>query len=84
MKLTYDPRYNVAYIELRSDAVEVETVLVGEDSPWMSSLTAPSSGLNFSMPMTNSGATAAASLSLSTRRTAAPPRVLSPSEPASP
>lgn len=31
MKLTYDPRYNVAYISLREDSPEVETVRVGED-----------------------------------------------------
>ncbi len=31
MKLTYDPRYNTAYIELRGDATEVETIQVGED-----------------------------------------------------
>lgn len=31
MKLTYDPRYNVAYISLREKSPEVETVKVGED-----------------------------------------------------
>lgn len=31
MKLTYDPRCNVAYLEIRNGAAEVETILVGED-----------------------------------------------------
>ncbi|MBK7126668.1 MAG: DUF2283 domain-containing protein [Dehalococcoidia bacterium] len=31
MKLSYDPRYNVAYISLREGAAQVESVTVGED-----------------------------------------------------
>ncbi len=31
MKLSYDPRYNVAYISLREGAAQVESVPVGED-----------------------------------------------------
>jgi uncharacterized protein YuzE len=31
MKLTYDPRYNIAYISLRAKTEQVETVRVGED-----------------------------------------------------
>ena len=31
MKLSYDPRHNIAYISLREDIAEVESVRVGED-----------------------------------------------------
>jgi len=31
MKLTYDPRHNIAYISLRERTAEVETVQVSED-----------------------------------------------------
>jgi uncharacterized protein YuzE len=31
MKLTYDPRYNVAYIYLQEKSAEVETVQVSEE-----------------------------------------------------
>lgn len=31
MKLSYDPRHNIAYITLREDVPEVESVQVGED-----------------------------------------------------
>lgn len=31
MKLSYDPRHNIAYITLREDVSEVESVQVGED-----------------------------------------------------
>jgi len=31
MKLRYDPRYNVAYISLRDEPGEVETIPVGDD-----------------------------------------------------
>lgn len=31
MKLSYDPRHNIAYIALREDVPEVESVQVGED-----------------------------------------------------
>lgn len=31
MKLTYDPRYNVAYIYLKEKPIEVETVQVSEE-----------------------------------------------------
>ena len=31
MKLTYDPRYNVAYLHLREKTAQVETIRVGED-----------------------------------------------------
>ena len=31
MKVTYDPRYNIAYIRLRAKTAEVETVQVSED-----------------------------------------------------
>ena len=31
MKVTYDPRHNIAYIRLRAKTVEVETVQVSED-----------------------------------------------------
>ena len=31
MRLTYDPRYNVAYISLRDGVAQVETVHVGEE-----------------------------------------------------
>jgi uncharacterized protein YuzE len=30
MKLTYDPRYNIAYIRLQEKTTEVETIRVGE------------------------------------------------------
>jgi len=30
MKLTYDPRYNIAYLRLREKTTEVETVRVGD------------------------------------------------------
>ena len=31
MNLTYDPRYNIAYLKLREKTVEVETIQVGEE-----------------------------------------------------
>ncbi len=31
MNLTYDPRYNIAYLKLREKTAEVETVRVGEE-----------------------------------------------------
>lgn len=31
MKLTYDPRYNVAYIHLKEKTAEVETIRVSEE-----------------------------------------------------
>jgi uncharacterized protein YuzE len=31
MKLTYDPRYNIAYLQLQDKTAQVETVRVGED-----------------------------------------------------
>jgi len=31
MKLTWDPRYNIAYISFREKTEQVETVQVGED-----------------------------------------------------
>ena len=31
MNLTYDPRYNIAYLKLREKTVEVETVRVSEE-----------------------------------------------------
>lgn len=31
MKLTYDPRYNVAYIHLREKTTEVETIRISEE-----------------------------------------------------
>ena len=31
MKLTYDPRYNVAYIHLKEKTAEVETVHISEE-----------------------------------------------------
>jgi uncharacterized protein YuzE len=31
MKLTYDPRYNIAYIRLREKLVEVETIKVSDE-----------------------------------------------------
>ena len=31
MKVTYDPRYNIAYLRLRAKTAEVETVQVSED-----------------------------------------------------
>ena len=31
MKLTYDPRYNVAYIRLKEETAEVETVHISEE-----------------------------------------------------
>jgi uncharacterized protein YuzE len=31
MKLSYDPRYNVAYIRLREKTVEVETIRVSDE-----------------------------------------------------
>ena len=31
MKLTYDPRYNIAYIHLKAEPAEVETVHVSDD-----------------------------------------------------
>jgi uncharacterized protein YuzE len=31
VRLTYDPRYNIAYIALREGPAEVETVHVGEE-----------------------------------------------------
>ena len=31
MKLTYDPRYNVAYIRLREKGVEVETIRISDE-----------------------------------------------------
>ena len=31
MKLTYDPRYNVAYLRFREKTAEVETIPVGEE-----------------------------------------------------
>ena len=31
MKLTYDPRYNVAYIRLKEKTAEVETVRISEE-----------------------------------------------------
>ncbi|MBF0142997.1 MAG: DUF2283 domain-containing protein [Magnetococcales bacterium] len=31
MRLTYDPRYNVAYIRLREDPAEVETLRISDE-----------------------------------------------------
>ena len=31
MKLTYDPRYNIAYLQLQEKTAQVETIRVGED-----------------------------------------------------
>jgi uncharacterized protein YuzE len=31
MKLTYDPRYNIAYIRLHEKPVEVETIKISEE-----------------------------------------------------
>jgi uncharacterized protein YuzE len=31
MRLTYDPRLNVAYLHLRDDRVEVETIRISEE-----------------------------------------------------
>lgn len=31
MKLTYDPRYNLAYLQLQYKTAQVETIRVGED-----------------------------------------------------
>lgn len=31
MRLTYDPRYNIAYIRLHEKTTEVETIKVGEE-----------------------------------------------------
>ncbi|MEW6250719.1 MAG: DUF2283 domain-containing protein [Planctomycetota bacterium] len=31
MKLTYDPRYNVAYIHLRDKSAEVETIRISDE-----------------------------------------------------
>ena len=31
MKLTYDPRYNVAYIHLKEKTTEVETIRISEE-----------------------------------------------------
>ncbi len=31
MKLTYDPRYNIAYLQLQDKTAQVETIRVGED-----------------------------------------------------
>jgi uncharacterized protein YuzE len=31
MKLTYDPRYNIAYIRLHEKPVEVETIKIGDE-----------------------------------------------------
>jgi len=31
MKLTYDPRYNIAYIRLHEKTTEVETIKIGEE-----------------------------------------------------
>ena len=31
MKLTYDPRYNVAYIHLKQKTTEVETIRISEE-----------------------------------------------------
>ncbi len=31
MKLTYDPRYNIAYLRLQEKLVEVETIKVGDE-----------------------------------------------------
>lgn len=31
MKLTYDPRYNVAYIHLKEKTAEVETIRISEE-----------------------------------------------------
>ena len=31
MKLTYDPRYNIAYLQLQDKPAQVETLRVGED-----------------------------------------------------
>lgn len=31
MKLTYDPRYNIAYIRLHEKLVEVETIKVSDE-----------------------------------------------------
>lgn len=31
MKVTYDPRHNVAYIRLRDEAAEVETIRVSDE-----------------------------------------------------
>lgn len=31
MKLTYDPRYNIAYIRLREKAAQVETIHVSDE-----------------------------------------------------
>ncbi|MBM4053979.1 MAG: DUF2283 domain-containing protein [Planctomycetes bacterium] len=31
MRLTYDPRYNIAYIRLHEKTTEVETIKIGEE-----------------------------------------------------
>ncbi|MEW6110432.1 MAG: DUF2283 domain-containing protein [Nitrospirota bacterium] len=31
MKLTYDPRYNIAYIRLHEKTTEVETIKIGDE-----------------------------------------------------
>jgi uncharacterized protein YuzE len=31
MKLTYDPRYNIAYIRFRAKGAEVDTIRVGDE-----------------------------------------------------
>jgi uncharacterized protein YuzE len=31
MKITYDPRYNIAYITLREKTAQVETIRISED-----------------------------------------------------
>lgn len=31
MRLTYDPRYNIAYIRLHEKATEVETIKIGDE-----------------------------------------------------
>lgn len=31
MKLTYDPRYNIAYLQLQDKIAQIKTIQVGED-----------------------------------------------------
>jgi len=47
VKLTYDPRYNVAYIQLKEKTEQVETLRISEELNIDLGPTARSMGLNY-------------------------------------
>ena len=70
MKLSYDPRYNIAYIRLREKAAEVETIRVSDELTSTSRRTARSTGSSCSTRTSSCARATVAGSSWSTRPTA--------------